>query len=123
MQSGLPGAHKRANAIRGCKPVSISSGAEGISSVEEETTASHPTVINIMEGDAFDDTATKASVEDSEEVPPEIFMQKNFSLGHLMPSEVLSVYFVTASIISLSFRQIPPFFFLIIIIYNRLKLS
>ncbi|XP_022154235.1 DNA-directed RNA polymerase I subunit 1 [Momordica charantia] len=86
--SGLPGAHKRANAIRGCKPVSVISGAEGISSLEEETTFSHTTVINTSEGDAFDDTATKAPTEDSEEVPPEVFMQKNFSSGHLMPSEV-----------------------------------
>ncbi|XP_038906281.1 DNA-directed RNA polymerase I subunit 1 [Benincasa hispida] len=89
--SRLAGAHKRANAIRGCKPVSVSSGTEGISSLEEETTISHPTVINILEGDAFDDTATKAPIEDSEEVPPEIFMQKNFSSGQLMPSEVKDI--------------------------------
>lgn len=76
--------------------MSVSSGAEGISSLEEETTISHPTVINTLEGDAFDDTASKAPVEDSEEVSPEIFMQKNFSSGHLMPSEVLPVYFVIA---------------------------
>ncbi|CAK9322867.1 unnamed protein product [Citrullus colocynthis] len=89
--SGLAAAHKKANAIRGCKPVSVSSGAEGISSLEEETTISHPTVINTLEGDAFDDTASKAPVEDSEEVSPEIFMQKNFSSGHLMPSEVKDI--------------------------------
>lgn len=84
----MPGAHKRANAIRGCKPASVSSGAEGISSIEEENTVPQTTVINMSEVDVFDDTATKASVEDSEEVSPEIFVPKNFSAGHLLPSEV-----------------------------------
>ncbi|XP_022971295.1 DNA-directed RNA polymerase I subunit 1 [Cucurbita maxima] len=86
--TGLPGAHKRANAIRGCKPASVSSGAEGISSIEEENTVPQTTVINMSEVDVFDDTATKASVEDSEEVSPEIFVPKNFSTVHLLPSEV-----------------------------------
>lgn len=112
MQSGLPGAHKRANAIRGCKPVSVISGAEGISSLEEETTFSHTTVINTSEGDAFDDTATKAPTEDSEEVPPEVFMQKNFSSGHLMPSEVLSVYFIAGQFVSPSIFS-NYFFFIV----------
>lgn len=92
MQKGLTGAHKRANAIRRSKPVSVSSGAEGVSSLEEETT-------------------TEATVEDSEDVSPEIFMQKNFSSGHLLPSEVMSVYFLIAG-------QVFPFlifrYFLII---------
>lgn len=116
MQSGLTGAHKRANAIRGCKPVSVSSGAEGLSSIEEETTVSHTTVINISEGDAFDDTATKAPVEDSEEISPKIFMQKNFSSGHLMPSEVLSIYFEIAD------RFFPFLFFKSLFIYYLLFL-
>lgn len=88
----MTGAHKRANAIRRSKPVSVSSGAEGVSSLEEETT-------------------TEATVEDSEDVSPEIFMQKNFSSGHLLPSEVMSVYFLIAG-------QVFPFlifrYFLII---------
>ncbi|XP_011652120.1 DNA-directed RNA polymerase I subunit 1 isoform X1 [Cucumis sativus] len=69
---GLAGVQKRANAIRRSKPVSVSSGAEGVSSLEEETT-------------------TEATVEDFEDVSPEVFMQKNFSSGHLLPSEVKDI--------------------------------
>lgn len=83
MQKGLAGVQKRANAIRRSKPVSVSSGAEGVSSLEEETT-------------------TEATVEDFEDVSPEVFMQKNFSSGHLLPSEVMSVYFLIAGQVYLS---------------------